>query len=103
MIGNLANNVGVELRVMAQSWLILELGASQIWVGAATGLRVVPAIFLGLFAGVMVDRLGGRVILIWERSILLILAVVTAAVVVSGQVTLWQIVALSIISSAGQS
>jgi len=100
VIGNLANNVGVELRVMAQSWLILELGASQIWVGAATGLRVVPAIFLGLFAGVMVDRLGGRVILIWERSILLILAVVTAAVVVSGQVTLWQIVALSIISSA---
>jgi predicted MFS family arabinose efflux permease len=92
--------MGVELRVMAQSWLILELGASQIWVGAATGLRVVPAIILGLFAGVMVDRLGGRVVLMWERSILLILAVVTAAVVVSGKVTLWQIVALSIISSA---
>ncbi|MEE8047091.1 MAG: MFS transporter [Dehalococcoidia bacterium] len=100
IVGNLANNVGVELRVMAQSWLILELGASQIWVGAATGLRVVPAIILGLFAGVMVDRLGGRIVLIWERSILLILAIVTAAVVVNGSVTLWQIVALSIISSA---
>ena len=92
--------MGVELRVMAQSWLILELGASQIWVGAATGLRVFPAIILGLFAGVMVDRLGGRVVLLWERSILLILAVVTAAVVIRGDVELWQIVALSIISSA---
>lgn len=98
--GNFSNFMGVELRIMAQSWLILELGASQIWVGAATGLRVIPAILLGLFAGVMVDRLGGRVVLIWERSLLLALAVVTALVVVSGTVTLWQIVVLSIVSSA---
>ena len=100
MAGNFSNFMGVELRIMAQSWLILELGASQIWVGAATGLRVIPAILLGLFAGVMVDRLGGRVVLIWERSLLLLLAVVTALVVVSGTVTLWQIVVLSIVSSA---
>ncbi|MCH8829390.1 MAG: MFS transporter [Planctomycetes bacterium] len=98
--GNFSNFMGVELRIMAQSWLILELGASQIWVGAATGLRVIPAILLGLFAGVMVDRLGGRVVLIWERSLLLALAVLTAVVVVSGAVTLWQIVVLSIVSSA---
>jgi MFS family permease len=100
LISNFANLNGMELRIMAQSWLILELGASQIWVGAATGLRVVPAIILGLFAGVMVDRLGGRIVLIWERFILLLLAVLTAVVVVSGSVTLWQIVVLSIVSSA---
>jgi MFS family permease len=92
--------MGVELRIMAQSWLILELGASQIWVGAATGLRVVPALAIGLFAGVMVDRLGGRSVLIFERLLLLLLAVVTAAVVVAGVVNLWQIVVLSIVSSA---
>ena len=97
---NLLNYTGVELRIMAQSWLIIELGASQIWVGAATGLRVIPAIILGLFAGVMVDRLGGRVVLIWERSLLLALAVLTAFVVITDVVTLWQIVVLSIVSSA---
>lgn len=85
---------------MAQSWLILELGASQVWVGAATGLRVVPAILIGLYAGVMVDRLGGRIVLIWERAILLLLAVITVIVVLSPSVSLWQIVALSIGSSA---
>lgn len=100
LAGNLTNAMGVELRVMAQSWLILELGASQFWVGAAMGLRVVPAIALGLFAGVMVDRLGGRMVLMWERFFLLLLAVVTAVVVVTGVVTLWQIVVLSIVSSA---
>jgi MFS family permease len=100
VLGNFANYTGVELRVMAQSWLILELGASQVWVGAATGLRVIPAIILGLFAGVVVDRLGGRIVLIWERVILLALAVLTAVVVVSGTVNLWQIVVLSVVSSA---
>ncbi len=92
--------MGVELRIMAQSWLILELGASQVWVGAATGLRVIPAIMIGLFAGVMVDRLGGRSVLLVERLILLLLAIVTAVVVVTGAVNLWQIVTLSIVSSA---
>ncbi len=85
---------------MAQSWLILELGASQFWVGAATGLRVVPALIIGLFAGVMVDRLGGRIVLVWERILLLLLAVVTAVVVFSDVVSLWQVVVLSIMSSA---
>ena len=36
--------MSVELRIMAQLWLILEIVASQIWVGAATGLRVILAI-----------------------------------------------------------
>ncbi len=92
--------MGVELRIMAQSWLILELGASQVWVGAATGLRVIPAIIIGLFAGVMVDRLGGRSVLITERLLLLLLAIVTASVVITGVVNLWQIVVLSVVSSA---
>ncbi|MCH7984703.1 MAG: hypothetical protein IIC28_12120 [Chloroflexi bacterium] len=38
--------------------------------------------------------------LLWERFLLLVLAVITAAVVVTGAVTLWQIVVLSIVSSA---
>jgi len=97
---NFTNMMGVELRIMAQSWLILELGASQVWVGAATGLRVVPAIAIGLFAGVMVDRFGGRSVLVLERMVLLMLAVLTALVVVTDVVNLWQIVVLSVVSSA---
>jgi len=99
-LSNFTNNTGVELRMMAQSWVILELGASQFWVGAAMGLRVIPAIAIGLFAGVLVDRLGGRLILLWERLVLLVLAILTALVVMSDSLALWQIVTLSIVSSA---
>lgn len=83
------------MRVMAQSWL----GGSQVMVGAAIGLRFIPAIIIGLMAGVWVDRLGGRFVLLWERGLLLGLAAVTAALVLTDTVTVWHVVLLSVISS----
>ena len=97
--GNLTNSTGVELRVMAQSWLILELGGSQLMVGAAIGLRFLPAIVIGLMAGVWIDRLGARIVLLWERGLLLVLAIVTALLVLTETVVIWHVVVLSVISS----
>jgi MFS family permease len=94
-LGNLTNTTGVEMRVMAQSWL----GGSQVMVGAAIGLRFIPAIIIGLMAGVWVDRLGGRFVLLWERGLLLGLAAVTAALVLTDTVTVWHVVLVSVISS----
>ena len=96
--GNLTNSTGVELRVMAQSWLILELGGSQLMVGAAIGLRFLPAIVIGLMAGVWIDRLGARIVLLWERGLLLVLAIVTALLVLTETVVIWHVVVLSVIS-----
>ena len=93
---NLANAVGYELRVMAQSWLILELGGSQVWVGAATGLRVVPFLLASLVAGVLIDRIGGRTILLWDRVGLLVLAGATAVIVLLDMAQVWHVVALSL-------
>lgn len=98
-LGNLTNSTGVQLRVMAQSWLILELGGSQLMVGAAMGLRFLPAIFVGLLAGVWIDRLGGRYVLLWERTLLLGLAAVTAMLVLTDTVAIWHVVVLSVVSS----
>lgn len=100
LASNLLSAVGVELRVMAQSWLILELGGSQYDVGAATGLRVVPAVFLSLAAGVLIDRLGGRAILMWDRIVLLVLAVATAVLVLAGPIEVWHVVVLSVLSGS---
>ncbi|MFT5087555.1 MAG: DHA3 family macrolide efflux protein-like MFS transporter [Candidatus Latescibacterota bacterium] len=97
---NLLASVGSEMRLMAQSWLILELGGTQSWVGAATGLRVLPAIVLALLAGVLIDRIGSRKILVWDRVILAILAVTTTFLVVIGPIAVWHIVFLSTLAGA---
>ncbi len=98
--GNFSNAMGIELRLMAQAWLILELGGSQVWVGAANGLRVVPFIAISLMAGVWVDRLGGRFMLLMERGLLIGLAVVTALLVITDTVVLWHVVVLSVAASS---
>ena len=95
-LGNLANAIGAELRVMAQAWLILELGGSQADVGAATGLRFIPFLLGSLAAGVLIDRVGGRTILLWDRLGLLLIAVATAALVSSGVAEVVHIVAMSV-------
>jgi MFS family permease len=99
-LSNLFASVGAEMRLMAQSWLILELGGTQSWVGAATGMRVGPAILLALLAGVLVDRIGSRKILVWDRVALALLAAATAFLVVIGPVVVWHIVVLSTLAGA---
>ena len=93
---NLATFVGAELWLMAQAWLILELGGSQFWVGAATGLRVIPFVMASLVAGILIDRVGGRAILIWDRLGLLLIAGITGLLVLGEVVEVVHVVALSI-------
>lgn len=93
---NFANSIGVELRLMAQSWLILELGGSQVWVGAANGLRIIPFFIASLIAGLLIDRIGGRTILLLDRLGLTLIAGATAMIVIADVVQVWHIVGLSI-------
>ncbi len=99
-LSNLLASIGGEMRLMAQSWLILELGGTQSWVGAATGFRVAPAILLALLAGILVDRIGSRKILAWDRLALALLAAVTAFLVAIGPVAVWHVVILSTLAGA---
>lgn len=96
LLSNLTNAIGVELRLMAQAWLILELGGSQLSVGAANGLRVIPFFFGSLIAGILIDRVGGRTILLWDRLGLLCIAILTAAIVYADVAEVAHIVGLSV-------
>jgi MFS family permease len=100
LLGNFSNGMGFELRLMAQAWLILEIGGSQLWIGAANGLRVVPFIALSLLAGVWVDRLGGRALIMIERAFLLALAALSAVLVITDVIVLWHVVVLSVVASS---
>ena len=88
------------MRLAAQSWWILDEGGSNTAVGLAAGLRVVPAVLIGLYAGVMIDRFGGKRVLLLERWILVALALTTALVLLSDGVKVWHIVTLSTIAGA---
>lgn len=94
-ISNALGFGGEQMRLAAQSWWILDEGGSKTEMGLAAGLRIFPILVITLYAGVMIDRFGGKRILILERVLLVTLALVTALVLYSGQAEIWHIVVLS--------
>ena len=89
---------GEQMRIAAQSWWILDEGGSNTAVGLAAGLRVIPVVLISLYAGVMIDRFGGKRVLLVERWLLVALALVTALVLLSDGAKVWHIVVLSTIA-----
>ena len=84
----------------AQAWWILDDGGSNTAVGLAAGLRLIPVVLISLYAGVMIDRFGGKRMLLVERLLLVALALATALVLLSDGVKVWHIVALSTIAGS---
>jgi MFS family permease len=91
---------GEQMRLAAQSWWILDEGGSKTEMGMAAGLRVIPVVLISLYAGVMIDRVGGKRVLILERLLLIFLAIVTALILLIDQVQIWHIVVLSTIAGS---
>ena len=100
VVSNALGFGGEQMRIAAQSWWILDEGGSNTAVGLAAGLRVVPVVLISLYAGVMIDRFGGKRVLLVERWLLVALALGTALVLLSDGVEVWHIVALSTIAGA---
>ena len=53
-------DLGIFMRGAANSWVILELTLSQLWIGLVAGVRFIPIMLLALFGGVISDRFGRR-------------------------------------------
>ena len=91
---------GEQMRLAAQSWWILDQGGSKTEMGVAAGLRVIPVVVITLYAGVLIDRVGGRRVLILERALLIILAAITGRILLFDQVQVWHVIVLSTIAGS---
>ena len=91
---------GEQMRIAAQLWWILDEGGSNTAVGLAAGLRLIPVVLISLYAGVMIDRFGGKRVLLVERWLLVALALATALALLSDGVKVWHIVVLSTTAGA---
>lgn len=91
---------GEQMRLAAQSWWILDEGGSKTEMGLAAGIRVLPIIIISLYAGVMIDRIGGKRVLIIERLILIVLAIITGVILLFDQVEIWHIIILATLAGS---
>jgi MFS family permease len=87
-IGQLVSLAGSWMQNVALAWLVIELSDSPIAVGALVFCRFVPFTVFGLLAGVVVDRLDTRRLVIATQAAAMAVSVLLAVVTLTGTATL---------------
>jgi predicted MFS family arabinose efflux permease len=88
--GNVAANGAQWLQIFTIGWLVFSIsGGSALHSVAVAGIRSLPILVIGPWAGVLADRLDRRKLLIATQFSLAVLAAAFALVVASGRVEVW--------------
>jgi MFS family permease len=93
--GQAVSMAGTWMQTIAQSWLVLQLTGSATAVGLVVALQTLPILLLGPYAGVVVDRLDKRRLMIGLLAVMGAQALVLGALTATGAVQLWHVYVLA--------
>jgi MFS family permease len=95
--GQLTSVAGTWMQNIALAWLVIQLAPSSrgLAVGLLSICRFGPFTLLGLFAGVVTDRLDNRRTVIVTQSVQMFFSAVLAVITLLGHVQLWEVYAIA--------
>ena len=88
---------GTWLTRLATMWLVYRLTHSALLLGVVSFAGQIVTFAAGPFAGVWVERLDRRKLLIWVQAIAAVQSLVLGAATLTNVITLWQIIALTVL------
>jgi len=91
------------MQEVAQNWLVLQLTNSPFLLGLDAFLGDIPIFLFSLWGGVLADRIDRRYILIGSQVVQMLSAALLAALIWTGHVQVWHILALSFVVGTAQS
>jgi MFS family permease len=94
--GQVVSGTGTWLQLVAQSWLVLRLTHSALAVGITLAIQFTPILLFGAWAGVLVDRLDKRRVLIGTATAAGGLALVLGSVTALGIAEVWMVYVLAL-------
>lgn len=97
--GSIFDNLALWLQFITLSWLVWSLTESASLSGAAAGLRGLPTLVIGPWAGVLADRVDRRKLVIALQIFLAVVAVFFASLVATGSVQVWHVFAYASVSA----
>jgi len=100
--GQVISVTGTWMQRVAQAWLVLQLTRSPVAVGILALAQFLPFSVFGLFAGVVVDRLDPRRLVVATQAASMALAALLAGLTLSGLVVDWQVYAIGFVSGTVQ-
>jgi MFS family permease len=94
--GTLCTNTAFMMSQVAVGWLALELTGSALWVGLAAFAMGIPLLFLALPAGVIIDRVDRRTVLLLAQLGVLVFAGLFALLILTGLINRWLILPIGV-------
>lgn len=96
--GSVLSNVGTWMQTVAQGWLVLKLTDSALLLGLDTFMATAPGLLLTLVGGVFADLVDRKKLLIYTQVGAGLSALVLGALIATGLVHWWMILALSFVT-----
>jgi len=100
--GAFTSSVGTWMQAVAQSWLVLTLTGSALFLGLDAFLGQLPIMLFTLIGGVVADRRDRRSLLLISQCIQMASAFTLAGLVFADVVRIWHILCLSFMSGCAQ-
>ncbi|CAG0946675.1 Multidrug efflux pump Tap [Anaerolineae bacterium] len=101
-VGQLTSLVGTWMQNVAQPWLVYQLTGSPFYLGVVSFASAVPTLTLSLWAGVFIDRMSKRQLLLITQTVLMLSAFTLAADYFLGWIQPWHIVIMALVNGAAQ-
>ena len=98
----LLSSMGFMTFGMGQGWLLLQITGSPLWVGLAPGIAGIVAVLLSPMGGVLADRMDRRNLLMAGQGALAVGVLTLGALVVSGHVQIWHVMAVAVVQGAAR-
>ena len=93
--GQLISNIGTWMQVIAQSWVVYQLGHSEVTLGLVAFAPALPVLLISPWGGVVVDRVSRRGLLYMTQTGSMVLAFVLAILTFTGQIREWHVIILA--------
>src|ERR1017187_4305094 len=88
--------IGTWMTRIATAWLVYRLTHSAFLLGTVSFVGQIPTFLLAPFAGVWIDRLDRRQVLVWTQALSMLHSLTLAAMTLSGRITIPWLLVLSV-------
>jgi MFS family permease len=88
--------IGTWMTRIATSWLVFQLTGSALLLGTVSFAGQIPTFIFAPFAGVWVDRLDRRQVLVWTQALSMVQSLALAGLTLSRHITIHWVLGLSV-------
>ncbi|HNH26920.1 MAG TPA: MFS transporter, partial [Anaerolineales bacterium] len=93
--GQLISNIGTWMQVIAQAWVVYQLGHSELTLGLVAFASAIPNLVVSPWGGVIVDRISRRKVLMLTQSGAMLLSFILAWLTFTNIVQEWHVILLA--------